>query len=81
MCRDECEILEQDVCSMEFTLAKLNPEPELKSLLPTCQNLPRVGEQAYCNCLRIGVTQDFYSPLGTHLLIHNLKTNFLINHN
>lgn len=68
LCRDECELLEHDVCSMEFTLAKLNPEPELKSLLPSCSSLPRVGEQGYGNCLRIGVTQDYFSPLGNSSL-------------
>lgn len=57
------------MCSMEFTLARLNPEPELKSLLPICSKLPRVGSEQNENCLRIGVTQDYYSPLGKEILI------------
>lgn len=52
---------------MEFTLAKINPVAGLKSLLPNCEKLPPVGSSQHENCLRIGVTQDFYTPLSKYL--------------
>ena len=52
------------MCSMEWTLAKINPVAGLKSLLPNCQKLPTVGSAQHENCLRIGVTQDFYTQLS-----------------
>ncbi|XP_038066705.1 inactive tyrosine-protein kinase transmembrane receptor ROR1-like, partial [Patiria miniata] len=51
LCRDECEILELDVCQQEYAIAKEYPGVTL----PDCQRLPRIGTKESENCIRIGI--------------------------
>ena len=51
LCRDECEILEQDVCKEEYQIAKDYPGV----ILPDCSRLPPIGSNASANCIRIGI--------------------------
>ena len=51
LCRDECEILEMDICRQEYAIAKEYPGVSL----PNCQELPRIGTKESENCTRIGI--------------------------
>ncbi|XP_033636995.1 inactive tyrosine-protein kinase transmembrane receptor ROR1-like [Asterias rubens] len=51
LCRDECEILELDMCQQEYAIAKEYPGVTL----PDCQRLPQIGTKESENCIRIGI--------------------------
>lgn len=51
LCRDECEILEQDICKTEYQIAKEMPNV----ILPDCSRLPAIGTNANANCIRVGL--------------------------
>jgi len=53
VCRDECEMLEESICRMEYAIAKKHPL--IESILPACQDLPSAGSKDSVNCLRMGV--------------------------
>ncbi|XP_007550927.1 inactive tyrosine-protein kinase transmembrane receptor ROR1 [Poecilia formosa] len=55
LCKDECEILENDLCKTEYIIARSNPII-LKSLkLPNCDELAAFDSPKAANCLRIGI--------------------------
>ncbi|XP_038134302.1 inactive tyrosine-protein kinase transmembrane receptor ROR1 [Cyprinodon tularosa] len=55
LCKDECEILENDLCKTEYIIARSNPII-LKSLkLPNCEELAASDSPKAANCLRIGI--------------------------
>lgn len=51
LCRDECEILEMDICKLEYERAKLHP----RVILPDCSSLPVAGSKASENCMRVNI--------------------------
>ncbi len=51
LCRDECEILEQDICEREYKIAKDYPGV----VLPECSLLPQIGTKESETCVRIGI--------------------------
>ena len=51
LCRDECEILELDVCQKEYAIASEYPGVTL----PNCKQLPQIGTKESENCIRIGI--------------------------
>ncbi|XP_071851463.1 inactive tyrosine-protein kinase transmembrane receptor ROR1-like isoform X3 [Apostichopus japonicus] len=51
LCRDECEILEMDICKTEYERAKLHP----RVILPDCSYLPVAGSRASENCMRVDI--------------------------
>uniref|UniRef100_A0A8D3BG99 Receptor tyrosine kinase like orphan receptor 1 n=1 Tax=Scophthalmus maximus TaxID=52904 RepID=A0A8D3BG99_SCOMX len=55
LCKDECEILENDLCKTEYIIARSNPII-LKTLkLPNCDDLAASDSPEAANCLRIGI--------------------------
>lgn len=62
LCRDECEALEQDVCSLEYTLARANPRMLMQLQLPHCHLLPQPGSPRAASCMRIGIPPERLSP-------------------
>ncbi|XP_041360265.1 tyrosine-protein kinase transmembrane receptor Ror-like isoform X2 [Gigantopelta aegis] len=54
ICKDECEVLENDVCRTEYVLAKRHPLIG-NSLLPNCEKLAESGTPKGDNCIRIGI--------------------------
>ncbi|CAH1244273.1 ROR1 [Branchiostoma lanceolatum] len=54
LCRDECEILENDICKTEYILAKTHHLIG-EWILPDCSELPLIGTPASSNCIRIGI--------------------------
>ena len=45
ICRDECEILEHDVCRAELAIAKRHPLLGHQMVLPDCEQLPPIGSR------------------------------------
>ncbi|XP_035698838.1 inactive tyrosine-protein kinase transmembrane receptor ROR1-like isoform X5 [Branchiostoma floridae] len=54
LCRDECEILENDICRTEYILAKTHHLIG-EWILPDCSELPLIGTPESSNCIRIGI--------------------------
>ncbi|KAI8509568.1 Inactive tyrosine-protein kinase transmembrane receptor ror1 [Branchiostoma belcheri] len=54
LCRDECEILENDICKTEYILAKTHHLIG-EWILPDCSELPLIGTPESANCIRIGI--------------------------
>jgi len=57
VCREECEILEYDICRMEYSIAKRHPLIGQQLALPDCSELPPIGTVQSENCIRLGVPQ------------------------
>ncbi|KAH9366070.1 hypothetical protein HPB48_000512 [Haemaphysalis longicornis] len=55
VCRDECELLEQSLCRMEYSIAKRHPLIGQQNILPVCEDLPPIGSPESDACLRLGV--------------------------
>ncbi|CAG0921869.1 unnamed protein product [Notodromas monacha] len=55
ICRDECEILEHDICKVEYAIAKKHPLIGMQIKLPDCAELPPIASPASEDCLRIGI--------------------------
>ncbi|XP_069083492.1 tyrosine-protein kinase transmembrane receptor ROR2 [Pleurodeles waltl] len=72
LCRDECEVLENDLCRQEYTIARSNPLILMQLQLPNCEELPLPESQDAVNCMRIGIPverltgyQQCYNDSGT----------------
>ena len=57
VCRDECELLEMNMCRMEHTIAKKHPLIGQAGLLPNCSQLPPIGTPESERCVRLGIPQ------------------------
>ncbi|XP_054162008.1 inactive tyrosine-protein kinase transmembrane receptor ROR1-like isoform X2 [Oppia nitens] len=55
VCRDECEVLENNICRIEYTIAKKHPLIGQKQILPACEELPPIGSKESENCVRLGI--------------------------
>ncbi|NXX98622.1 ROR2 kinase, partial [Centropus bengalensis] len=55
LCRDECEVLENDLCRQEYNIARSNPLILMQLQLPKCEDLPRPDTLESANCIRIGI--------------------------
>uniref|UniRef100_A0A8D0CI06 Receptor tyrosine kinase like orphan receptor 1 n=1 Tax=Scleropages formosus TaxID=113540 RepID=A0A8D0CI06_SCLFO len=55
LCRDECEILENDLCKTEYIIARSNPVILKHLKLPNCEDLPASDSPQAANCMRIGI--------------------------
>ncbi|KFM72830.1 Tyrosine-protein kinase transmembrane receptor ROR1, partial [Stegodyphus mimosarum] len=55
VCRDECEVLESNICRMEYSIAKRHPLLGQQKILPVCEELPPVGSKESETCMRLGI--------------------------
>ncbi len=55
VCRDECEVLEYDICKAELLLARDQPMINHQLVLPECSELPRISTPDAYNCVRLGI--------------------------
>merc|ERR1719266_1465100 len=55
LCRDECEVLEQDICKTELAIAKSHPMIGHQMGLPECGELPPIGSRASHNCVKMNI--------------------------
>ncbi|KAG7230539.1 hypothetical protein INR49_025255 [Caranx melampygus] len=55
LCKDECEILENDLCKTEYIIARSNPLILKRLKLPNCDDLAAPDSPEAANCLRIGI--------------------------
>ncbi|XP_074641375.1 inactive tyrosine-protein kinase transmembrane receptor ROR1-like [Tubulanus polymorphus] len=63
ICRDECELLENNICVQEYRVARSHPLIGSKFELPNCKELPLPGTKQAEKCIRIGIPKlDIYNP-------------------
>uniref|UniRef100_A0A4W5RSA1 Receptor tyrosine kinase like orphan receptor 1 n=1 Tax=Hucho hucho TaxID=62062 RepID=A0A4W5RSA1_9TELE len=55
LCKDECEILENDLCKTEYIIARSNPIILKRLKLPNCEDLAGHTSPEAANCMRIGI--------------------------
>ncbi|XP_069736046.1 tyrosine-protein kinase transmembrane receptor ROR2 isoform X1 [Phaenicophaeus curvirostris] len=55
LCRDECEVLENDLCRQEYNIARSNPLILMQLQLPKCEDLPKPDTLEAASCIRIGI--------------------------
>lgn len=55
LCRDECEVLENDLCRQEYNIARSNPHILVQFQPPKCEDLPLPDTLEAVNCIKIGI--------------------------
>ncbi|XP_066997233.2 tyrosine-protein kinase transmembrane receptor Ror isoform X2 [Anabrus simplex] len=55
ICREDCDILENEMCRMEYAIAKRHPLIGQQLVLPECGDLPLVGSKESEGCLKLGI--------------------------
>uniref|UniRef100_UPI00398F09CC tyrosine-protein kinase transmembrane receptor ROR2-like isoform X2 n=1 Tax=Pristiophorus japonicus TaxID=55135 RepID=UPI00398F09CC len=66
LCRDECEVLENDLCRTEYIIARSNPLIFLQLQLPNCEDLPLPESPEAADCMRIGIFVDRINRYEAH---------------
>ena len=57
ICRDECEVLEYQLCQKELAIARSQPMISHQLVLPDCKELPVIGSTDNYNCVRLGIPE------------------------
>ncbi|GLH15030.1 Tyrosine-protein kinase transmembrane receptor Ror [Gryllus bimaculatus] len=55
ICREDCEILENEMCSTEYAIAKRHPLIGKQLVLHECDELPPIGSKESKGCLKLGI--------------------------
>ena len=59
ICREECEILEDQLCRKELALVRQTPLLGNQMVLPVCNELPPIGSPEASTCVSIKIPQVF----------------------
>lgn len=78
LCRDECEVLENDLCRQEYNIARSNPLILMQLQLPKCEDLPRPDTLEAANCIRIGIPVERLSRCKSGYSITGRKHSLLL---
>lgn len=78
LCRDECEVLENDLCRQEYNIARSNPLILMQLQLPKCEDLPRPDTLEAANCIRIGIPVERLSRCKSGCFITGRKHSLLL---
>ncbi|KAG7166487.1 Inactive tyrosine-protein kinase transmembrane receptor ROR1-like [Homarus americanus] len=58
LCREECEILVNDVCRMEYVIAKQHQLIGQRLPIPECEELSPITSPDHLSCIRLGVQSE-----------------------
>lgn len=58
ICKEDCLLLETELCSKEYAIAKRHPVLGKTLQLEECQFLPNETESSSRNCLELGVDNE-----------------------
>ena len=58
ICRDECEVLEYQLCQKELAIARSQPMISHQLVLPDCKELPVIGSADNYNCVKLGMQHN-----------------------
>lgn len=72
ICREECEMLENELCRKEYAIAKRHPQIGLQVPLVECSDLPLNDTEEAIDCLSLGISKEINIHKGKyqeHLLV------------
>nr|CAD7457492.1 unnamed protein product [Timema tahoe] len=64
ICREECEVLENEMCRLEYAIAKRHPLIGKQLVLSECGDLPAVGSRESKDCLMLGIPRPELAEPG-----------------
>lgn len=69
ICREECEMLENELCRKEYAIAKRHPLIGQQVPLVECSDLPLDGTTEARDCLTLGLSAANNVQESTHILV------------
>ncbi|XP_070563655.1 inactive tyrosine-protein kinase transmembrane receptor ROR1-like [Ptychodera flava] len=76
LCRDECEVLEEEICHAEYHLAQTNQVITNNVIIPRCSHLPFPGSNASTNCIRLGLLNASHGIIQDHKCYNGSGTSY-----
>ncbi|XP_074599055.1 tyrosine-protein kinase transmembrane receptor Ror-like [Brevipalpus obovatus] len=70
ICREECEILENNICHKEYSMAR-NIAVINRNLLPDCQKLPILGSPEDYECIQLGIPSSVRPLKGDQICFND----------
>lgn len=64
ICREECEMLENELCRQEYAIAKRHPQIGQQVPLVECSDLPLNGTDEAVDCLSLGISTEIHIHKG-----------------
>lgn len=58
ICQSDCEVLENELCRVEYLIAKKHPLIGQRIPLEDCANLPKLNSETSMNCLLLGIDRS-----------------------
>ena len=69
ICREECEMLENELCRKEYAIAKRHPQIGQQVPLVECSDLPLNNTEEAIDCLSLGISTEINVQKGKHYMI------------